>query len=44
MTDLFNSPLADVDPEVAEAIGHELDCVVMGGIASILGVVHRREG
>src|ERR671935_1764004 len=25
MTDLFNSPLADVDPEVAEAIGHELE-------------------
>src|SRR6201747_3270435 len=24
MTDLFYSPLADVDPEVAEAIGHEL--------------------
>jgi glycine hydroxymethyltransferase len=25
MPDLFNSPLADVDPEVAEAIGHELE-------------------
>src|SRR5215203_4576707 len=25
MTDLFNSSLADVDPEVAEAIGHELE-------------------
>jgi glycine hydroxymethyltransferase len=25
MTDLFNSPLADVDPEVADAIGHELE-------------------
>src|SRR3712207_4925980 len=25
MSDLFNSPLADVDPEVAEAIGHELE-------------------
>jgi glycine hydroxymethyltransferase len=25
MTDLFNSPLADVDPEVAEAIGLELE-------------------
>jgi glycine hydroxymethyltransferase len=25
MTDLFNSPLSDVDPEVAEAIGHELE-------------------
>src|SRR3954462_13726649 len=25
MTDHFNSPLADVDPEVAEAIGHELE-------------------
>jgi glycine hydroxymethyltransferase len=25
MTDLFNSPLAEVDPEVAEAIGHELE-------------------
>jgi glycine hydroxymethyltransferase len=25
MTDLFNSPLADVDPEVAEAVGHELE-------------------
>jgi glycine hydroxymethyltransferase len=25
MTDLFNSPLTDVDPEVAEAIGHELE-------------------
>src|ERR671925_1320449 len=25
MTDLFNSPLADVDPEVAEAIGRELE-------------------
>jgi glycine hydroxymethyltransferase len=25
MTDLFNSPLAEVDPEVAEAIGNELD-------------------
>jgi glycine hydroxymethyltransferase len=25
MTDLFNLPLADVDPEVAEAIGHELE-------------------
>jgi glycine hydroxymethyltransferase len=25
MTDLFNSPLADVDPEVADAIGRELD-------------------
>jgi glycine hydroxymethyltransferase len=25
MTDLFNSPLLDVDPEVAEAIGHELE-------------------
>jgi glycine hydroxymethyltransferase len=25
MTDLFNSPLAEVDPEIAEAIGHELE-------------------
>src|SRR6187200_557315 len=25
MTDLFNSPLADVDPEVADAIGRELE-------------------
>src|SRR4051794_41401639 len=25
MTDLFNSPLADVDPEVADAIGLELE-------------------
>jgi glycine hydroxymethyltransferase len=25
MTDLFNLPLADVDPEVADAIGHELE-------------------
>ncbi|MEA2289758.1 MAG: glycine hydroxymethyltransferase [Solirubrobacteraceae bacterium] len=25
MTDLFNSPLAEVDPEVAEAIGRELE-------------------
>src|ERR687884_1326203 len=25
MADLFNSPLADVDPEVADAIGHELE-------------------
>jgi len=25
MTDLFTSPLADVDPEVAEAIGRELE-------------------
>jgi glycine hydroxymethyltransferase len=25
MTDLFNSPLAEVDPEVADAIGHELE-------------------
>src|SRR5687768_2591570 len=25
MSDLFNSPLAEVDPEVAEAIGHELE-------------------
>jgi glycine hydroxymethyltransferase len=25
MTDLFNSPLADVDPEVADAIAHELE-------------------
>jgi glycine hydroxymethyltransferase len=25
MTDLFTLPLADVDPEVAEAIGHELE-------------------
>jgi glycine hydroxymethyltransferase len=25
MTDLFNSPLAEVDPEIAEAISHELE-------------------
>ena len=25
MTDFFNAPIADVDPEVAEAIGHELE-------------------
>src|ERR671934_1963494 len=25
MTDLFNSPLADVDPEVADAVGRELE-------------------
>ncbi len=25
MTDIFNSPLSEVDPEVAEAIGHELE-------------------
>ncbi|MEA2249364.1 MAG: glycine hydroxymethyltransferase [Solirubrobacteraceae bacterium] len=25
MTDLFNSPLAEVDPEIADAIGRELD-------------------
>jgi glycine hydroxymethyltransferase len=25
MTDLFTAPIADVDPEVAEAIGHELE-------------------
>src|ERR671927_1192135 len=25
MTDLFNSPLADVDPEVADAMGRELE-------------------
>ncbi|MEY2533412.1 MAG: glycine hydroxymethyltransferase, partial [bacterium] len=25
MTDLFNSPLAEVDPEIAEAIGRELE-------------------
>ncbi len=25
MTDIFNSPLSEVDPEVSEAIGHELE-------------------
>src|SRR3954451_7474491 len=25
MADLFNSPLTEVDPDVAEAIGHELE-------------------